>query len=547
MMRSSLPRVILGWIGLGLLVGLSGESVADEPGDGTAIRGASAAMGGGRIAPASGHLRLEPAAEERPPSLAARPKKTPGAATLSANRAALPGLPSQGAHPGVALREAVSASGPAQTQGGPLDDSFIQTIRWDLPVFSRPRAPTATGGGKTSDWKDDPSVGRADFLNDTSAVNPPPEVKASPSFVDTYFNRPERMLEYWLNDSTFFRLEGLFRGYYRNDQRIRWSGVEETFGAEGDLRPSLWNRHGNWTVSAEGEFFLNMPYGGTSFGGAILSTHQTDPYRQNFQVNTFEIFQLYTQASWGNWRFRLGKTRTPFGNFRVPMYSNSLFDAPFVRTDVIPFTETGAFGRYQRDWFSCDFALVNGEPNLDTNSSKGFIGRLGVDRPYWSLGISDKTQDGVGSELQKRRNSIQAVDASVRYDRFVAYGEVVRDEYGFNHDFNRYHFIPPGVRSLYGRDIYVPGGLTGWGWYTGVGYRGVRFLADLNYGVYQPQHIGDPIQDAAIVRSVAKIDFALTPHLHLFALGLIENRRTREGILDAYHPWAFQTGIQFVF
>ena len=420
----------------------------------------------------------------------------------------------------------------------PLSNDFkTQTIRWDIPVRPRPKlSPT------TPSVKDDELVSRADFLKDSAAVNPPPAVKADPSFVDSYFDRPEELLDFWLNDSTFFRLEGIFRGYYRNDQRIRWSGVEDTFGAEGDLRPSLWNTQGDWTVSAEGEFFLNMPY------GAVLDTRKIHQYQGNFQVNTFDIFQLYTQADWGNWRFRLGKTRTPFGNFRVPMYSNSLFDAPFIRTDVIPFTEVGAFGHYQDDWVLADFGVVNGEQNLDTNSSKGFIGRLAIDRPNWTLGISDKSQDGTGSEFQKRRNSIQGVDASARHGRWVVYGEATRDEYGFNHDFNKFgNYSSLGVRSLYGRDVYVPGGLVGWGYYAGFGYRGEKLLVDLNYGSYQPQHIGNPVQDSAIVRAVIKGDYALTPHLHLFAVSLIENRRPRDGVLDAYNPWAVTTGFQFVF
>jgi hypothetical protein len=516
MMVSAASRVVLVMLGVGYLGGFAGTAGA-----------------GGQDPPTASRL------------LADRPSTE---ADISWP-AAMTAVPPPRAFPPAPAPRSVAMPAPASPRAPEAGDYFVQTIRWDPEVVRRPRpagdagsAPAATPAGgpsKPLGPDGDPAVKPADFLDDTAAVTPPQDL-VGPPFVDTYFDRSDYLFNYWINDSTFFRLEGLARGYYRNDQRIKWSGLEETFGAEGDLRPILWNKQGDWTISAEGEFFLNMPYGSSILGSG---------YRANFQVDTFELFQLYVQASWGNWRFRIGKTRTPFGNFRAPMYSNSLFDAPFIRTDVIPFTETGMFAHYQPDWLSLDIGLVNGEPNLDTNSSKGFIGRLGIDRPNWTVGISDKYQDGIGSELMKRHNSIEGVDASVRFGRFTVYSEATADQYGFNHNYYKYGGSPLdlGVRSLYGRDTYYPGGLTGWGYYIGTGYRGENLLVDLNYGSYQPQHIGIPYQDAAIVRFVGKVDYALTKHLHVFGVGLVENHRPREGVLNSYNPWAVTTGLQFVF
>ncbi len=219
---------------------------------------------------------------------------------------------------------------------------------------------------------------------------------------------PRGLLSTQISSDAYFCLDGVVRGYYLNDQRIQWSGVEEVFGAEAIVRPAIFYQKEGWIVSAEGEFFLNQP-----FGRSILRDSYREPYLNNFLVDTFEIFQLYAQANYHDFYLRVGKSRTPFGAYSSPMFTNRLLDAPFIRSEVIAWTETGLFFHYEPGLFSLDVALTNGEPDLDTNSSKAVLGRVGVQDAGWGVGLSVKWHDGISSEEQKRYNNHVGVDAHV--------------------------------------------------------------------------------------------------------------------------------------
>lgn len=356
------------------------------------------------------------------------------------------------------------------------------------------------------------------------------------------------VLRYRVSPDTAFMMDGLFRGYLRDDARITWSGVETTFGAEGVLRPAFVSRTGDWIVATEGEFFLNMP-----FGSGILSDPQRDLYRPNFQVNTFQIFQLFVEASYDDFTVRLGRSRTPFGRYQSPMFTNNMQDAQFLRTDVINFIETGLFFRYRPNEWVVDFAIVNGEPDLDTNSSKAVVTRIGYETLYWTLGFSAKYQDGISSEYQKRYNNQLGIDGSISLGHWLIYGEAVYDQHGFLRNPAEAPFFNPvgiGVRSLYGRDVFggsEKSAIGGCGAYVGVTYRADTWLVDLSYGNYQPSAIGLPSHDASTNRLLFKTAYVAARNLEVFLVALAENKRTADPPLNNSQPYAFWLGMQYGF
>lgn len=357
----------------------------------------------------------------------------------------------------------------------------------------------------------------------------------------------EEMFQYRVGPDSAVQLDGAFRGYFRDDQRIKWSGLESTFGAEGVLRPAFVSRTENWVVSSQGEFFLSQRY-----GSSILSDDARDLYDTNFDVEMFQIFQLFVEARYNDLSVRLGRSRTPFGRYQSPMYTNAMLDAPFIRTEVIGFAETGLFFRYAPSPFVVDLAVVNGEPNLDTNSSKAVVTRWGIENPTWTAGISAKVQDGISSEFQKRYNNVLGVDGSVSLGRFLVYGEAVMDQYGFLRDAVKNPAYDPyqlGVRSLYGRDVYRGSdkSINGKGAYLGVSYRADNWLVDLNCGRYVSEKIGNAVHDKPTNRVLLKTSYMATRNLELYLILLAENKRNTEGTLTNARPFAGWFGMQYGF
>ncbi|MFO0880767.1 MAG: hypothetical protein U0840_25830 [Gemmataceae bacterium] len=351
-----------------------------------------------------------------------------------------------------------------------------------------------------------------------------------------------------VGESTFLCLDGLVRGYYLNDQRIEWSGVEATLGAEAILRPAVYYQKDGWTVSAEGEFFLNQP-----FGRSILQDPARAIYRSNFEVDTFEIFQLYAQASFEDFYLRIGKSRTPFGAYSSPMFTNRLIDAPFIRTDVIAWTETGAFFHYQPGLLSVDVAITNGEPELDTNSSKAIIGRIALEADTWGVGLSGKYQDGTSSEQQKEYNNHIGIDAHMCLaERWIVYGEGIYDQYGFHRNFYQLGQNTPdalGKRSIYRREVFKGDKqpVSGYGYYVAGGYRGDKLVFDLSYGSYFPEKLGILGHDDPIHRAVLKLAYNITMNLQIYGVGLIENKRDTIYPLNLGPTHAYLGGMQFMF
>jgi hypothetical protein len=342
-----------------------------------------------------------------------------------------------------------------------------------------------------------------------------------------------------------FELTGLVRGWYLNDQRIRWSGLEASFGAEAVLAPRLSHRSDNWHFFTEGQLFINQRYGST-----ILSDPERDRYRPNFEVDTLKIFELCVGIEYDDVLVRLGRVETPFGSQVSSFFSNARLDAPFIRTEIIGFTETGLFVCWRPDWLRVDAGLVNGESDRDTNSSKGGVGRVGIEADGLAVGVSLKVQDGVGSEHMKRWNSIGGVDVSYWLtETLCVYAEGVWDRHGLRNEpsslVDPRHF---GKRSLYGRDVFAGGrGPEGKGFQFGVLVEHDCAMVDVNWGSYWPETIGLATHDEETHRLLAKGVVHVTSNVDFFAVGLVENRRPREGVLYIYRPWAVMMGSQFVF
>lgn len=346
--------------------------------------------------------------------------------------------------------------------------------------------------------------------------------------------------EFKVSDSTDIRLDALLRGYYLNDQRIEWSGLESTFGVEAIISPWIEKKY-NWgEIKVGGEFLLNQPFG----ENILMDIEGRREYRSNFETETFETSELNIQVKRGSLIFKIGKAETPFGRTYFQAFSNSRFDAPFIRTEAILWKETGIFLQYKPKFFVLDLAIVNGEEEKDTNSSKAGIARLGAEGENWAFGISAKYQDGIGSGVQKTFKNHAGADFMIRYSSFTFSGEFIYDEYGLYRDYEDDIFWP---RSLYYRDIYyrdeTP--VTGIGGYLNLGYRKANWIVDLNYGEYYPKEIGNPYHDDPIRRGLAKLAYNFTAELQAFGVVLIENKRETEEWKSDARPFAVLIGLQY--
>lgn len=333
---------------------------------------------------------------------------------------------------------------------------------------------------------------------------------------------------------TFWDVKALARGYYVNDQRIEWSGLEATFGAEAQIAPVIKNRWGAWETSVEGEFYLNQPFD----KNVLADTAERRSYRANFDVNTFEISKLFVSARNGDWTIEVGKFETPFGRIYFPLYTNLRHDAPFIRTESILWRETGVLLRYHPEHFVVDVAGTNGSEDLDTNSSKALVSRIGLEDEHWALGVSGKVQDGIGSDSQKEFKNHVGIDAMVRWGQFTLSGEAIYDEYGARDpNFNPLKITWP--RSIYYRDqSYRPAiPICGIGYYLNLGYEDPPWSGLINYGEFYPGQIGDPKQDIINRRGIVKIAYAFTPHLKTYGVFMAEtegyvaqDNRLRRGV-----------------
>ena len=335
---------------------------------------------------------------------------------------------------------------------------------------------------------------------------------------------------------------GRAQAYYSMDERIQWSGVEQTFGAEARLEAALNQTHpwGRW--SAEGEFYLNQPFGKT-----LLLDENRIKYKPNFTREPFEISRLALRLQHGGWTWKAGKMETPFGRCRVPVFFNSKWDAPFIRTEAILWRETGLFAVYRRGPFSLEAGIANGEEDRDTNSESARLARIGLEGETWEAGLSVKSQDGISSERQKRFNGHTGMDFQWRRGRVSVYGEIIRDEYGFRHPLADEDIF--WERSLYERDVFFKGDtpVTGVGGYVGTGIQFDAWSLDLILDAYRPEKIGQPLHDQDVRRALLKGTFRPWASMTAFGVVLLENHREVRSWQEGRKGLAVALGAAYLF
>ncbi len=299
---------------------------------------------------------------------------------------------------------------------------------------------------------------------------------------------------------TGYAFQAVGRAFYANDQRIRFTGQEETFGVEGVLSGALLRQFGSWDVGVEAEFFLNQPFD----RNILVDAPERISFSNNFDIDPFEISQLFVEATRGDWAISAGKRHTPFGRFYYPLHTNPQFDAPFIRTEVINIRETGLQVDYAPGPWEFTLAFVNGSNDRDTNSAKAGIGRVGWSNDWLTIGGSVKWQDGIGSESQKLRNNHVGLDVAIHRNNWSLSGEVVYDQYGF-----RRFFDPLDIRfgrSIYNREQFSPEGiLSGVGYYVNLTHQSEAWTTVLNFGSYSPRRFtGDTVHDRTTHRFLGK-------------------------------------------
>lgn len=339
-----------------------------------------------------------------------------------------------------------------------------------------------------------------------------------------------------------FSLGGRAQAYYSMDERIQWSGVEETFGAEARLEADLSQVHpwGRW--AAEGEFHLNQPMSET-----LLLDENRVRYKPNFTREPFEVSRLYLLLQKGAWTWKAGKAETPFGRSHVPIFFSSRWDAPFIRTEAILWRETGLFINYRRGPAVLDLAVTNGEEDLDTNSARALLARFGLEGEGWALGLSIKSQDGISSEQQKHFNSHAGMDFLWCRGGISVYGEIIRDEYGFRHPIAEENIF--WARSLYERDLFFKEDtpITGLGGYLGAGIRFGAWALDLILDAYHPEKIGKPLHDQNVRRVCFKGAYQPWASMTVFGIVLLESDREVRSWQEGWRGLAVALGTAYHF
>ena len=342
------------------------------------------------------------------------------------------------------------------------------------------------------------------------------------------------------NDKLKYNFSIDARSYFSNDQRIQWSGAEATFGAEAIFNGSLTKFIGNSEVFAVGEFRLNQ-----SFDNNILIDEFREKYIQNFETDNFQIAQIFIGFQSKNFEVSLGKKNSVFGNDQLLHLTNGEIFQPFIRTESILWWETGLSLKYRSGIIRLALSIVNGGPEKDTNSSKAAIARAGIELNNFTLGVSAKMQDGIGSEWQKQYKNHIGVDLSFRSGKFAISAEGIYDEYGFRKEFDSDDIF--WERSLYYRDQFykTETPITGIGGYIDILYKNEKFIFNLNYGEFHPEEINDPYHDTPIRRGIVKFIYNFSKEFNFFIGALIENNRIRESVFSGAKGYAYIAGLHF--
>ena len=345
----------------------------------------------------------------------------------------------------------------------------------------------------------------------------------------------------------------LVRGYYLNDQRLQWSGNEETMGAEGILTPSIIidQRTGGGTWSAHGEFLLQDTINSNLFigdrGGNAAFRDERASYAGNWDYHAFKIAQLNVRYKNPHFEFRVGKFESPFGNYTMPLMSNNRWDAPFIRTESILWRDTGMLFRFTPSIFDLCVAITNGCEGNDTNSMKAGTGRVGLNLPYATLGISAFWHDGEGSEEQKQFRRHAGADAGIRLGNWVLSSEIIYDEYGMRREFDPNDIF--WKKSIYYRQINKADGvpITGWGGYVDLSYHCNSWLFGLNYGEYYPERLRNseyPQHDVINRRFIVKAGWEFARNVQWYGAFLLETEGYTAQCNRSRRGWAVMSGVK---
>ncbi len=330
------------------------------------------------------------------------------------------------------------------------------------------------------------------------------------------------------------------RGFFLHDYRIQWSGIEQTFAAEASVDLSLTRPTPRGGIFLDSRVHVNQP-----LGNNVLHDEYRDPYWPTLEIDTMELMNLALGYRTGPWTFRIGKIDTPFGRPEMVLFSNSRFDAPFIRTQAIYWYETGLFVTYRKGLIVVDAGIINGDVDRETNSAKGMIGRIGLEGENWEVGASVKGHDGIGSEEQKSFSNHAGIDARYALGHWTFSMEWIHDEYGLHRDID-----PSEItwgRDLYYRDVFVgvheP--VIGKGGYLDVQWQGKRWFFEASAGYYNPEKLGNPFHDEPVHRGILKTACNLGYGLQAFAVLIRENDRPVESFRHNQRGLAYALGASW--
>jgi hypothetical protein len=382
---------------------------------------------------------------------------------------------------------------------------------------------------------------RGDIENVAWNTIPPPTSLVRPSMLVTDNGKIQDWAAPYENELSW---QVLARTYFANDQRLQWSGQEATFAVEGALVGKFGRTTGNWEIGVETELFFNQPYD----RNILVDTPERVSYKNNFEIDPFEISQLFLSARNGDWQLSMGRIKTPFGRTHFPLYRNDFRDGPFIRTESILWRETGIFLQSDPGNWVNTVAIVNGSKGQDTNSMKSLIARVGYETENGSLGASIKCLNRIGSEGQKFFNNHVGIDAMRRWGCWTLSAEIIYDEYGARRpSFDPLNMFWP--RSIYYRDQNFADDtpINGLGYYLNVTYQSDTWQWMFNYGEFMPEQIGDPLHDVTNRRGIVKASRKFFETFEFYTMIIIENDvenaqagRTRKGLLYSF-------GGQFVY
>jgi hypothetical protein len=337
---------------------------------------------------------------------------------------------------------------------------------------------------------------------------------------DSYRLGYDREYRWQSKENNRFSVWNTSRSYFLADLRLEFTGQEVSFNAENQTLTQFEHDDGNWATSVTGEFYLNLPFD----RNVLRDFPLRESFAHNFEIDTFEISQLYISLGREYWAVDLGRFETPFGRYYEPIFTNARSDAPFIRTESILFRETGLQVRFEPGPLRLAVAVTDGSNGRDTNSSKALIARAGFENETLSTGASVKWQDGVGSETQKEFKNHAGLDLSFRRGIWRVAAEVIYDQYGLRRPGFSLDDIDWG-RSIYNRQLNngLNNPIEGWGWYINLMRQTDRLTTVIGYGEFRPEAIGNAIHDTDTRRILIKAIRRVNSHLDLIATGLFEN------------------------